>query len=95
MSRKVVQVSSSYEAKDGTKKWRNVTVGSAWVKDDGSVSILLDPGISISSSEGVRINIRDPYDRDAPRQGAQRGPQPQPKQQPKRSMSDPADDIPF
>lgn len=91
MSRKIVQVSSQYEAKDGTKKWRNATVGSAWINDDGTVSVLLDPGISIASVAGVRINIRDPFDRDAPQQQQQRqAPKPAPTKQPGQD-----NDIPF
>lgn len=65
MIRKIVQVSSTYEAKDGAKKWRNVNVGAAWVMDNGEISIRLDPGISIASVDGVRITIREPFERDA------------------------------
>lgn len=67
-SRKVIQVSSKY-TKDGVEKWRNATVGSAFVRDNGEISLAIDPGISISCSDGVRITIREPFDKDAPRQG--------------------------
>lgn len=88
MSRKTVQVSSTYEAKDGSKKWRNAIVGSAWVMENGEISIRLDPGISIASIEGVRITIKEPFDRDAPmeRKNAQK-----PAQKPAKID----DDIPF
>lgn len=64
MSRKIIQVSSKYKAKDGSEKWRNVNVGSAFIKDNGEISLSIDPGVSISCSEGVRITIKEPYDRD-------------------------------
>ena len=60
--RKVIQVSSRYATKDGTEKWRNATVGSAFVYDDGTISLVIDPGVSIASIEGVRITIREPFD---------------------------------
>ena len=74
-NRKIIQVSSKYKAQDGSEKWRNVTVGSAFVRDNGEISLAIDPGVSIACLEGVRITIREPFDRDAQRGGGggQRG----------------------
>lgn len=63
MSRKIIQVSSQYTNNNGEKKWRNCTVGSAFTYDDGNISLSLDPGVSISSAEGVKITIKDPLPR--------------------------------
>lgn len=59
MARKVIQVSSSYGV-NGEKKWRNANVGSAFVRENGEISLQIDPGISIASLDNVRITIRDP-----------------------------------
>lgn len=78
-NRKVIQVSSKYTTSGGEEKWRNATVGSAFVRDNGEISLAIDPGISIACLEGVRITIREPFDRDA-HQGNQGG-QGRPQQQ--------------
>jgi hypothetical protein len=63
MARKIIQVSSQYTDKEGNKKWRNCTVGSAFVYDNGDISLQIDPGISIASLTDVRITIKDPLPR--------------------------------
>lgn len=73
MKRYVIQVSSKYTTKSGEERWRNCNVGSAFERDNGEWSLTIDPGVSISSVEGVRITLREPFDRDAPRRGGGNG----------------------
>lgn len=75
MSRKSIEVSSQYTTKDGQKKWRNTTVGSAFVYDGGNISLQLDPGIAlVGGVEGVRITLKEPFVRGEQRQAAPRAP---------------------
>lgn len=79
MSRKIIQVVSKYTTKDGTSKNKYTTVGSAFVYDDGSISLMIDPGIAISCSEGIKVYVRDPlepksFNRPDPTPKASRGP---------------------
>jgi len=62
MSRKEIVVSSKYNNKQGETKTRYTKVGSAFLYEDGNISLQLDPGVSISSIEGVKITIKEPYD---------------------------------
>ncbi len=62
--RKVIEVSSKYKDRNGVEKWRNSHVGSAFVYEDGNISLQIDPGISISCSEGVRVTLKEPFVRD-------------------------------
>lgn len=85
MSRKVIQVSSKYvDKRTGAEKWRNSTVGSAFIYENGDIALHIDPGISIACSEGVRISLKEPFEREQPRQqgNPQRG-------------GDSKDDLPF
>lgn len=86
MSRKVIQVSSKYvDKRTGAEKWRNANVGTAFVYENGDIALLIDPGISIACSEGVRIALKEPFERDA---------QPRPQGNPQRG-GDSKDDLPF
>ena len=85
MARKIVQVSSQYTDKQGNKKWRNATVGCAFVYDNGDVSIALDPGISVHGGEGIKISLRDPFPED----------QKQQQQRPAAKPQQSDDQIPF
>jgi hypothetical protein len=68
MSRKVIQVSSKYvDKKTGAEKWRNANVGTAFVYENGDIALLIDPGISIACSDGVRIALKEPFERDTQR----------------------------
>lgn len=68
MSRKVIQVSSKYvDKKTGAEKWRNANVGTAFVYENGDIALHIDPGISIACSEGVRIALKEPFERDQQR----------------------------
>jgi len=91
MKRLVVQVSSTYE-RNGEKKWRNSNVGSAFQRDNGEYSIVLDPGISIASIEGVRITLREPFDKDK-HGGGSRGGSPGYDDAPSSHGAD--DDMPY
>ncbi len=46
--------------KDKSGKTRYTKVGSAFVRDDGSISISIDPGVSISTPEGTWCNLKEP-----------------------------------
>jgi hypothetical protein len=87
MSRKVIQVSSQYTDKQGNKKWRNASVGTAFIYENGDIALNIDPGISIACSEGVRIALREPFERDQQR--------PQGKQQRGGDDAGGADDLSF
>lgn len=59
--------------KDKQGKWRYTKVGSAFVRDDGSIGLVLDTGISVSTPDGTFLNLREPFKRDdAPRGGVER-----------------------
>lgn len=61
MARKVIQVSSKYTDKQtGAEKWRNANVGTAFIYENGDISLMIDPGVSISCPDGVRITLKDP-----------------------------------
>lgn len=56
MKRLVLQVSH----KDKTGKWRNANVGSGFVRDDGSISIAIDPGVAIVGTAEAMVTLREP-----------------------------------
>lgn len=67
-----VQVSSKYETRDGETRWRNANVGSAFIYEDGAMTISLDPGISISGGDSHRISLREPFTEEQRQQYRQR-----------------------
>lgn len=46
--------------KDKTGKWRSSKVGAAFEKDDGSWSLVIDPGVSIASGADHIVSLRAP-----------------------------------
>lgn len=95
--RLIVQVSSKYTTRDGSEKWRNANVGSAFVRDNGEVSLMLDPGVAIASVEGVRITLREPFDKNKHGGGGsgQRSESPGYDEAPSSYADDGSSDIPF
>lgn len=88
-------VTVARKGKDG--KWHSTRVGAAWRKDNGSLSVAIDPGISIASTEGNLITLW-PWEERGDRQPAPRSSAPQSHAPRDPGPTDDAfgdDDIPF
>lgn len=78
----------SLSHKDKQDKWRSTRVGVIFEGDKGQLQIRIDPGVSISTPEGVLLTGWIPKDRDERGgRGESRGGS--------HASSGPDDDIPF
>lgn len=51
-------------SKDKNDKTRYCKVGVCFVSDDGKMSLRFDPGVSVSTPEGVWLNLFEPRPKD-------------------------------
>lgn len=76
--------------KDKNDKWRSTRVGVVFEGDNGQLNIKIDPGVSVSTPDGVNLTAWEPKERG---ESGQR--KPQQGRGPSAGYPDDDSDVPF